>query len=273
MTKIDFDLTIAAQVAEGAARVGGALIRHDFSLPRKVRDKGLNDLVTETDVASETAIVNILHAAFPTHNIMAEEKGAHVSSHSPYTWWIDPLDCTINFVHGVPRVGVSIACVDDQANPLVGVIYDPMAGDLFRGTLGGGATVNNDPIHVSQAARLRDSLVASGFPGDLRTEDNNAPEWSAFVPRSRNMARMGSSAIDTAYVASGRFDVYWEYAGPPLLDRIAGMLLIQEAGGKVTDCDGKPFNFLVSECILATNGLVHDEALDVLKSVREGQQS
>ena len=266
---IDFDLNLAANVAEGAARAAGALIRRDFKRPRNVRDKGINDLVTETDVASENLIVGILQAAFPNHAIMAEEKGSYTDHDSDYTWWIDPLDCTTNFVHGVPRVGVSIGCVDRGASPLVAVVYDPLFDECFRAVKGGGAFCDGYPIAVSNAQRLQDSLAASGFPGDLRKTNNNAPEWSAFVERCQGMARMGSSALDMAYVASGRFDLYWEFAEPPLLDRIAGMLIVHEAGGRVTNCDGKPFNFLEDTCILASNGAVHDEALGVLASVRD----
>lgn len=266
------DLILAANVAEGAARTAGALIRHDYYLPRRVTDKGVNDLVTETDIMSENIIASILHAAFPSHSIMAEEKGNHFEGDGDYTWWIDPLDATHNFVHGVQRFSVSIACVDRDAQPLVAVVYDPMLLECFRATRGGGATCNNDPIHVTKASRLRDSLVSSGFPAQLETEDNNTREWAEFVGRTQGMSRMGSSALDTSYVGAGRFDVYWEYADPPLLDRVAGMLIIQEAGGRVTDCDGNPFNFLECDCILATNGLVHDEALSVLRSVRHPTQ-
>lgn len=265
----DFDLVNALQIAEGAARAAGALIRRAYYLPRKVKDKGVNDLVTETDVASERLITGVLRRAFPTHNIVAEEAGKH-ADHSPDapTWWIDPLDGTYNFVHAVPRFGVSIGCVDRDKNVLVGVVYDPMFDECFCAVRGGGATRNGDPISVSEAAALRESLAASGFAPDLRKANNNRAEWSAFVERCQGMARMGSAALDMCYVACGRFDLYWEY-GPTAIDRSAGTLIVLEAGGKVTDCVGNPFDVIAAPSVLASNGRVHAEAVSVLVAARQ----
>lgn len=170
-------------------------------------------------------------------------------------------------MHGVPGFSVSIGCVDPDGNVLVGVVYDPMFDECFVATRGGGATRSGEPIHVSTATRLRDSLAASGFPTDLRTENNNTREWTAFVSRCQGMARMGSCALDLSYAACGRFDLYWEY-GPTVIDRSAGVLLVLEAGGTVTGIDGSPYHVVETRGTLASNGLVHSEAAQLLRSIR-----
>ncbi len=258
------DLNLAADFAEGAARTAGAMLRRDFRLPRQVTDKGINDLVTESDINSERLIVRMLHHAFPDHGISAEELGDYQHS-GDYTWWIDPLDATHNFVHNIPRFSVSIACVDQDNVPVVGIVYDPVRDECFRATRGGEATCNGEAIHVSKALQLRDSLVASGFRADLYAGQNNIREWAAFVSRAQGASRMGSSALDMCYVAAGRFDLYWEYAIPPLLDRVAGQLIVECAGGRVTTCDGEPFNFMQASCVMASNATIHDEALAVMR--------
>ena len=262
------DLDLALHVAEGAARAAGALIRRDYRLPRDTRDKGVNDLVTQTDVACEALIVGLLRAVYPTHAINGEESGNHAGAgwNTP-TWWVDPLDGTYNFVHGVPRFSVSIACIDSSGKVQVGVVYDPMFEELFAAVRGRGATCNGSPIYVSSAPRLRDSLAASGFKGNLTSENNNRAEWSAMVERCQGMARMGSCALDLCYVAAGRFVLYWEF-GPTAIDRAAGTLNLLEAGGHMTDVDGRPFHAVDSPSILASNGRIHDEALAVLTDAR-----
>lgn len=262
------DLDLALHVAEGAARAAGAIIRRDYTLPRNTRDKGVNDLVTATDVASEELIVGMLRAVYPTHAINGEESGNHagLGTQTP-TWWVDPLDGTYNFVHAVPRFSVSIGLVDTDGKVLVGVVYDPMFEELYSAVRGRGALCNGAPIHVSTAPRLRDSLVASGFRGDLTTDNNNRAEWSAMVGQCQGMARMGSCALDLCYVAAGRFELYWEY-GPTAIDRAAGTLILLEAGGRMTDVDGQRFHAVDSPSILASNSLIHDEALAVLADAK-----
>ncbi len=262
------DLALALHVAEGAARAAGAILRRDYRLPRQTRDKGVNDLVTATDVASEALIVEMLRAVYPTHTINGEESGSHagLGAQMP-TWWVDPLDGTYNFVHAVPRFSVSIGLADPDGRVLVGVVYDPMFEELFAAARGRGATCNGEPIHVSTAPRLRDVLAASGFRGDLSNDNNNRAEWSAMVERCQGMARMGSCALDLCYVASGRFDLYWEY-GPTAIDRAAGTLILLEAGGRMTDVDGVRFHAVDSPSILASNSLIHDQALAVLTEAR-----
>jgi myo-inositol-1(or 4)-monophosphatase len=262
------DLDPLLTVAEGAARAAGALIRRDFQLPRNVRYKGVNDLVTGTDVSSENLILKMIRAAFPAHRIASEESGIHAGAQTDsLTWWVDPLDGTYNFVHGVPRFSVSIACANADGRVLVGVVYDPMFDELFMAAQRRGATCNGQPIKVSSAPDLQHSLAASGFAADLRKTNNNRAEWSAFVERCQGMARMGSCALDLCYVASGRFDVYWEY-GPTAIDRAAGALIVLEASGRLSDVEGHAYHVVDSTSTLASNGLVHDEALTVLKRAR-----
>lgn len=188
------------------------------------------------------------------------------------TWWVDPLDGTYNFVHGVPRFSVSIGCVDANGDVLLGVVYDPMFEECFCAVRGGGATCNGEPMRVSRAIALRESLAASGFPADLRASHNNTAEWSAFVPRCQGMARMGSAALDLCYVASGRFDLYWEF-GLAAWDMCAGVLIVQEAGGQVTDYLDQPFDVRKRGGLLASNSLVHDEALSIFYAVRQLEES
>jgi myo-inositol-1(or 4)-monophosphatase len=264
--RVDLDPLLA--IAEGAARAAGGLIQRDFQLPRDVRYKGLNDIVTRTDVASEELILKMIRAAFPTHRIASEESGVHDGAQTDsLTWWVDPLDGTYNFVHGVPRFSVSIACADAEGSVLAGVVYDPMFDELFMASRGRGATCNGQPIKVSSAPDLQHSLAASGFAADLRKTNNNRAEWSAFVERCQGMARMGSCALDLCYVASGRFEVYWEY-GPTAIDRAAGALILLEASGRLSDVEGRPYHVVDSTSTLASNGLVHDEALAVLAQAR-----
>lgn len=266
------DLSVILAIAEGAARAAGALIYRDFQKPREVRYKGVNDLVTGTDVTSETLILSMIRAAFPDDRIASEESGVHSGSkEDSLTWWVDPLDGTYNFVHGVPRFSVSIACADAEGNVLAGVVYDPMFDELFSAIRGQGAMCNGQAIKVSAAPDLQHSLAASGFASDLRKTNNNRAEWSAFVERCQGMARMGSCALDLCYVASGRFDVYWEY-GPTAIDRAAGALIVWEAGGRLTDVDGQTYHAVDSTSTLASNSLVHGEALEVLKQARQSVQ-
>src|SRR5258706_8090535 len=184
----ELDLGFALDVAEGTARAAGALIRQAFKKPRNAQDKGTNDLVTDTDRASEALCARLLQAAMPMCSIAGEEGVRSVGNtgngeHAPLTWWIDPLDGTYNFVHGVPRFTVSIGGVDPQGQVIVGVVYDPNFDECYKAIRGQGATCNGEPIHVSPTAELRRALAASGFPGDLRTSRNNTAEWSAMVPR------------------------------------------------------------------------------------------
>lgn len=265
MTTYPLDLML--YVAEGAARAAGAILRRKYDLPRNVRDKHLNDLVTDADTESEALCRAVLRAAFPDHNIAGEEEGEDLRYPDAPTWWIDPLDGTYNFVHGVPRFSVSIACLAPDDQVLVGAVCDPMFGETFTAAAGHGAHCNGRPIRVSETSQLRSALVASGFPANLRTTDNNTAEWAAFVSRTQGVARMGSAALDLSYVACGRFDVFWEY-GLAEWDMSAGVLIVREAGGTVTHYDGSPFDLHKHGGLLSSNSLLHAEAISVLQSVR-----
>jgi myo-inositol-1(or 4)-monophosphatase len=265
----NLDLALAVSAAEGAARAAGALIRYAFKNPRKVDDKGTNDLVTETDRASETLVSRLLHNAFPQCNVAGEEGiAASNIADAPATWWIDPLDGTTNFVHGIPRFSVSIGCIADNGDFLVGVVYDPMFEECFTAVRGRGAACNGEPIGVSTTMEMSKAIAASGFPADLRQSNNNTAEWAAFVSRCQGMTRMGSAALDLCYIASGRFDVYWEYGLKPW-DVSAGVLIVLEAGGLVTNYAGQPIDVHKREGLLATNGRLHQQAVDILALARQ----
>ena len=270
MTK--FDTQHGLEVAIRAARTAGALLRENYWKPRTIRDKGTNDLVTESDVASEKIISEQLRQAFPGHRVAGEE-GTRIGE-GELTWWIDPLDGTYNFVHAVPRFSVSIALVAGNSidGILLGVVYDPMFDELFYANKGGGAYRQSggspvEQIHVSTLLRLRDALVASGFPANLQTSRNNTAEWSAFVPLTQGMARMGSAALDLCYVASGRFDIYWEQGLAPW-DMCGGILIALEAGARVTEYYGDAFKLTPPSGLLATNAKLHDDGIRVLSLAR-----
>ena len=262
---MDYDAVL--QTAISIAHDAGALVRNAF--PRTqlahIGLKGAVNPVTETDTAAEALIVARLRAAFPTHRILAEEGGGDERLHDLPIWLIDPLDGTNNFAHGFPHVGISLALVV-QGRPVVGVIYDPLRGETFAATAGGGATLDGQPIHVSGVADLGSAFLATGFPYDRRTApDNNVVRLDHFLRRSLGVRRAGAAVLDLAYVACGRFDGFWEIRLKPW-DVAAGILLVQEAGGRVTDFEGGP-GCLSGEFIVASNGHIHDQMLRV---IREG---
>lgn len=230
------------------------------------------DIVTEADQAAEVLIVERLKALFPEHHIQGEEGGHQgaASEGADYTWHVDPIDGTTNYAHGIPYFCTSIALATSACEPVVGVIYAPVADELYVAVKGEGATCNSEPIHVSDRTRLGQCVVVSGFPYDRQTNpDNNIAEWTAFAPRVRGLRRMGSAAMDLAYVASGRTDGYWE-RGLKTYDALAGVLLVQEAGGIVSDYAGQPKPQDRAEGrYLASNGRIHQQMVDILMSARQ----
>lgn len=258
---------LSLPIAEGAARAAGALIRRNY---RRLRNADSKTLLEQTNQASENIIARTLRAAYPGSQV-ASEEGIQLPitpQHDNLTWWIDPLDGESNFAHGVPRFSVSVACINNQTNEiLLGVVYDPMADECFCAVRGNGATCNGEPIQVSRTETLSDSLVASGFPIGPRTENNNIAEWSAFVPRCQGIVSMESTALDMCYVASGRFDVYWE-SELAIWDITAGVLIVEEAGGRVTDYAGKPVELTLPVHVLASNRTLHAEAIETLATAR-----
>ncbi|RLC61434.1 MAG: inositol monophosphatase [Chloroflexota bacterium] len=256
------------QTAVSIAHEAGALVRDRFpsTALTRIGFKGAVNPVTETDIAAEALIVARLQAAFPDHRILAEERGGDEwrVPGSPI-WLIDPLDGTNNFAHGFPHIGLSLALLV-EGQPVVGVIYDPLRGETFAATAGGGATLNGRPIHVSGVERLESAFLATGFPYDRRiAPDNNVERLDHFLRRSLGVRRAGAATLDLAYVACGRLDGFWEMRLKPW-DVAAGVLLVREAGGQATDAEGSP-DCISGEFIIASNGHIHDQMLRV---IREG---
>ncbi len=249
-----------------AAREAGALLLDFANRGFEVSQKGRINLVTEADHASEEHIKKLISATYPEHRILAEESGAidvH-GSQSEVCWIIDPLDGTTNFAHGLPCYAVSIG-IERAGEMIAGVIFDPTRDELFSAERGGGAYLNGEGIRVSAVERLERALVVSGFPYDIRERmEEYMPAWERFLARAQGVRRLGAAAIDMCYVANGRLDGFWEFGLHPW-DTAAGWVLIEEAGGRVTNAHGEQFENAGSS-LLCSNGLIHDEMLEVLRS-------
>jgi myo-inositol-1(or 4)-monophosphatase len=259
---------VAMQAAEEAAEI----IREGDARPKNVQYKGDVDLVTETDKRAEAAIVARIRKAFPDHAIVAEEGSEGAPRGATYCWYIDPLDGTTNFAHGYPCFASSIALHKDGV-PLVGVVVNPMARETFSAVRGEGAHRNGKPIHVSTTPQLATSLVATGFPTHMREDSANIQYYWGFTLNSHGVRRDGSAALDLCTVACGRFEGFWEF-GLKSWDVAAGMLIITEAGGKVTDINGGEYH-AGGPHILASNGLIHEDmrlrAAEIAKKVAAGK--
>ncbi len=246
------------------ARRAGALLRRGYGGLAEVRHKNSVELVTEYDLRSEELIRQVLAKVFPGEAIQGEEAG--LSGEGEARWVIDPLDGTTNFAHAIPLFCVSIAWMCGQ-EPLLGVVYEPLRDELFQAAAGLGATLNRQPLHVSREYSLAESLLVTGFPYDIRTNPrNNLAEYAALSLRALGVRRLGSAALDLAYVAAGRFDAFWEFGLSPW-DFAAGMVLVREAGGRVTRADGGPDVFAEPTSILASNSHIHQAVLQVLRAV------
>lgn len=254
--------------AIAVARDAGALLRQRLNQPRDVAFKGVVDLVTDADRASEQLIADRLRHSFPQHRIVAEEgaRGTVAAEAAPssFTWLIDPLDGTTNYAHRYPHFAVSIALAREGTVQL-GVVYDPMRDELFVARRGHGATLNGAPLHVSATAELIHALLATGFPYDLTQRAEAVAIWDAFVNRVQGTRRDGSAALDLCYVAAGRLDGFWER---PLnaWDMAAGALLVEEVGGRVSAYGGRPFDLDGHE-IIASNGRLHAAMESVITGV------
>ena len=243
-----------------AKEAGAILIRH---LGVGYELKGDFDLVTEADRASERLVVERLRSHYPAHAIVAEEGGNH-ESNSDYCWYVDPLDGTTNFAHGFPMFNVTMGLA--RAGHLIaGVIFDPLRQEMFSAERGGGAFLNNHRIRVSKAPRLEDCLVATGFPSKRRHLNVNIHFYHQLAMATHGVRRAGSAALDLAYVACGRLDAFWEFGLNPW-DMAAGTLLIEEAGGRVSDMKNGPMS-LRGPHLLADNGLIHDEVIALFDEV------
>jgi myo-inositol-1(or 4)-monophosphatase len=255
------------ETAADIAREAGALIANYGERRIGFELKGESDLVTEADRASEQLIVERLRTQFPAHSVVAEEGGGREGS-SEYCWYVDPLDGTTNFAHGLPVYNVSIGL--ERAGELIaGVIVDPSRSEIFTAEKGGGAYLNNRRIRVSKANRLEDSLVITGFASRKRHKNVNFHFFYQLAMVSHGARRLGAAALDLAYVACGRAEVFWEFALKPW-DMAAGVLILREAGGACTDMRGGPFA-LSNPHVLATNGAVHGETLALFAEIFAGR--
>ena len=253
------------QVAVETAKRAGALLGAELGKRRQIAFKGSpTNLVTEMDRRAEALIIEAIQAEFPGDAILSEERGT-LGGPSGRRWIIDPLDGTTNYAHGIPIFCVSIALeVDGQTR--LGVVYDPNFDECFVAGRGRGARRNGERLSVSEAATLNESLVATGLPYNIReTPRNNLAEFGAFSLRCQGVRRMGSAVLYFCYVAAGRLDGYWELRVGPW-DAAAGVLMVEEAGGRVTNLEGGPLNPERPE-VVASNGRIHDEMLRVLKEV------
>jgi myo-inositol-1(or 4)-monophosphatase len=249
------------------AREAGALLMEFFRRRVKIEYKGEVDLVTEADRASEKLIMHHVRGRWPDHNVMGEE-GTRVESGSEYRWYVDPLDGTTNFAHGFPVFCVSMG-LEHKGVRVAGVVYDPTRDEMFSAEQGSGAFLNGERMQVSKTERLAESLVATGFPSHKRHKNPNIYFYHQVTLRSHGVRRAGSAALDLCCVASGRFDGFWEFNLNPW-DTAAGVLLVEEAGGKVTDFQGNPFE-IASRETLASNGIVHDALLQEFDQVFAGR--
>ncbi len=266
-----------AAAGRQAALAAGAVLRQNYYKPHRITYKGVIDPVTESDIQSQEMITALIRQTFPDHGFLAEEtQGADKGEQPPpaaalaweedppaYRWIIDPLDGTVNFAHGYPAFCVSIA-LEAAGTLQYGVIYDPLRDELFEARKDGGAFRNGQPIQVSKTARLDRALVTTGFPYDIR---ERLPETLARLGRllgvAQGVRRGGSAALDLAYVACGRFDGFWEENLKPW-DTAAGLVIINEAGGKITTFSGREYDIYAPN-ILASNGLLHENLLSCLK--------
>jgi myo-inositol-1(or 4)-monophosphatase len=253
-------LNFAIETAKDAGRV----LMEKFGRIEAVTKKGDINLVTEADLASEALIIERITSHFPKHSILAEESGNAVviGDKGGHKWIIDPLDGTTNFAHGYPCFCVTLA-LEHNAEIVLGVTYDPTRDELFAAERGHGATLNGKPIRVSATDALGDALIVTGFPYDIKRRDDFARHLTQMLLSCRGVRRDGSAAIDMAYVACGRFDGFWEEGLNPW-DMAAGILLIEEAGGRVSNYDGSEFD-LYRPPVLASNGLIHAEMSAILR--------
>jgi myo-inositol-1(or 4)-monophosphatase len=255
------------------AREAGALLMQYFHQGLKIEYKGEADLVTAADRASEALIRERIKKQFPSHDVLGEEQGL-TDQGGDYRWYVDPLDGTTNFAHGYPVFCVSMAL--ERRTPgsgagqrVAGVVFDPTRDELFTAEQGKGAQLNGKAIHVSKAATLKECLVATGFPSHKRHKNPNIFFYHEITLKTHGVRRAGSAALDLCCVAAGRFDGFWEFNLNPW-DTAAGVLIVEEAGGKVTRFDGAPFE-IDSRETLASNGLLHDALVQEFQDIFAGR--
>lgn len=258
-------LNIAVEAALEAGKYLKANVGKIKSIERKIGQE--TNLVTEIDKHSEALIIKKIHEHFPTHAILGEESGANISS-SEYKWIIDPLDGTTNYTHGLPLYCVTIG-VEYKGEIIAGAIYDPSNDELFTAEKGKGAFLNGKRISVSKTDTLINSLLVTGFPYNVKENPENVIEhFVTFLPIAQGVRRLGSAAIDLAYVACGRFDGYWEVFLHPW-DKAAGILLVKEAGGTVSNFNNSGYDIIYNPNTLATNGFIHEKMLTVIQQTKK----
>jgi len=263
--------------ASSIAREAGARLREFFTAGVATEYKGDVDIVTVADRTVEKLVRTRLAEAFPDHGVYGEE-GTRDRMEGPFRWYVDPLDGTTNFAHGFPQFCVSLGLEQRPADLksgqdgtlVAGVIYDPMRDELFTAERGHGAWLNGRPMHVSRTPDLAESLLATGFPSKKRHDSPNIHFYHEFTLRSHGVRRAGSAALDLAYVAAGRLEAFWEFNLNPW-DTAAGILLVEEAGGKVTDFAGGHFQLNSNE-ILSSNGLIQDELIVLFRNMFAGRE-
>src|SRR5215468_206827 len=249
------------------AREAGALLIKYLHEGLKIEYKGDADLVTAADRASEALIRERVSKQFPSHDVLGEEQGLKDRG-SEYRWYVDPLDGTTNFAHGFPVFAVSMGLEHRSAQGearIAGIVYDPTRDELFSAEKGKGAQLNGKPVHVSKISQLNECLVATGFPSHKRHKNPNIFFYHEITLKTHGVRRAGSAALDLCYVASGRFDGFWEFNLNPW-DTAAGTLIVEEAGGRVSRFDGSAFQ-LDSKETLASNGLVHDALVEEFQRI------
>ena len=262
--------------AAAIAREAGARLREFYAQGVETEYKGDVDLVTVADRTVEKLIRARLGEVFPQHGVLGEE-GTRDRMEGDLRWYVDPLDGTTNFAHGFPQFCVSMgleqraanAKPEDQGTIVAGVIYDPLRDELFTAERGKGARLNGRPIHVSLTEELAEALVATGFPSRKRHASPNIHFYQEITLRSHGVRRAGSAALDLAYVACGRMDAFWEFNLNPW-DTAAGVLLVAEAGGRMSDFAGSAFR-LDSHEVLASNGLIHNEMVGLFGDMFAGR--
>lgn len=248
-----------------AANEAGGIMQHHFHENFKITSKEtINDLVTEVDKLSEQAIVRIIREQYPDHYILSEEAGKMVQD-SEYKWIIDPIDGTVNYAHGVPICCVSIG-LEKDGEILMGAVYNPFLKEFFFAEKGSGAMLNDNKITVSENDNIKSAFLVTGFPYQWEDMKNDPLQvFSHYVKEGLPVRRLGSAAIDLCWVACGRFDGFWEH-NLNAWDAAAGYLIVEEAGGKVTDFEGNEYS-PYQRRLLATNGLIHADLLKTINRI------
>lgn len=256
------------RVCLAAAKAGAEILKKNYGKNFKTRLKDIRNPVTEIDEKAQRAILKVLRTHCKTDAVLAEEGDFSTTAEAPRRWIVDPLDGTTNFAHGYPMFCVSVA-LEEEGQSICGVVWDPLRNEIFTATKGQGAFLNKKRIRVSKVSRLIEALLVTGFAYDLQNpEFNNVPVLNHLLFETQAIRRDGSAALDLAYVAAGRYDSFWEF-GINAWDVAAGNLMIEEAGGKISRCNGEAYE-LKDHDLLATNVLLHE---DLLKHIQKSRAS